>query len=168
MDDLSDPLVATAFANPFTTDTALLRATAAGSRQAFALFVHRYHTAAYAWSSHALDNPALRARFCEIVFRKARDRATEAPSDVSRWLLEIGFDTAAQLGVPNASTQQDLKALWIGGVVKEALSHLEPLDRELLQRPELAIDEIDQSRITAALGKLRALLAARGVLRKAG
>jgi len=186
IDHLSDPLVADAFADPMTHDGALLRASAAGSRQAFALLVRRYQSAAYGWASHAVGSGGAGAStradsddgfslsgtlidgdraftLCEEVFRRAWQRAGSAPPEISRWLLEIAFEVAAEMGVPEAAGDRDLDALWLGGVVREALTHLPASARGLLLEPQSCADEDERARTLEALDRLRALLAARGV-----
>lgn len=165
-DDLSDPLVADAFADPGTHDSALLRAAAAGSRQAFALLMRRYQCAAYGWGSHALASEDLAAELCRRLTRRAWVAAADAPTEVSRWLLEIAFDVAAEMGAPGAGDDRDLDAVWLGGVVREALGHLPEPERRLLIDPEPWFDAAERARVRDAMERLRALLVARGVRRE--
>lgn len=166
-DDLSDPLVADAFADPATQDSALLRASAAGSRQAFALLMRRYRCAAFAWASHALGTEERAAELCTELTRRAWMAAADAPAEVSRWLLELAFDVATDLGAVGAGDNRDLDAVWIGGVVREALSHLPGRDRELLLEPRRGLDPEERVRTLEAMDRLRSLLVARGVRRAA-
>lgn len=165
-DDLSDPLVADAFADPETTDAALLRAAAAGSRQAFALLMRRYQCAAHGWAAHVLGSEAGAGELCRRLARRAWESAADAPGEVSRWLLELAFDVAAELGAPEARDDRDLDAVWIGGVVREALAHLPAGDRRLLVDPQPWFDESDRARVLDAMERLRGLLLARGVRRE--
>lgn len=166
-DDLSDPLVADAFADPATQDSALLRAAAAGSRQAFALLMRRYQCAAFAWASHALGTEERAAELCTELTRRAWVAAADAPVEVSRWLLELVFEVAEELGAVGAADDRDLDAVWIGGVVREALGHLPGRDRELLMEPQPWFDPAERARVLDAMDRLRALLVARGVRRAA-
>jgi DNA-directed RNA polymerase specialized sigma24 family protein len=166
VEHLADPLVADAFADPLTPDAALLRAAAAGSRQAFALLVRRYEIAAYAWSTHALGSQVAAEVLTEELFRRAWAQAASAPPDVSRWLLEIAFDVAAEMGATHARADRDLDALWLGGLVKEALSHIGPDERSLLLAPTVTDDVAVRARTLNAMERLRALLRARSVARK--
>jgi len=165
-DDLSDPLVADAFADPETHDSALLRAAAAGSRQAFALLLRRYQCAVYGWGSHALGSGDAAADLCTRLTRRAWTDAADAPKEVSRWLLEIAFDIAAEMGAPEAAGNRDLDAVWLGGVVREALGHLPAADRRLLASPEPCMENAERARVLDAMERLRSLLIARGVRRE--
>lgn len=166
VDDLDDPLVADAFADPLTSDGALVRASAAGSKQAFALLVRRYEYAAFAWTSHAFNDPALAVSACREVFRRAWQQALSSPHDVSRWLLEIAFEVAAEYGAPAAARDRDLDALWLGGVVFEAVQKLPDEERRLLLSDETVGDETARMSVLVGLQQLRELLGARGVVRQ--
>ncbi|MFN8104691.1 MAG: hypothetical protein U0U69_09535 [Acidimicrobiia bacterium] len=165
-DDLSDPLVADAFADPGTHDAALLRAAAAGSRQAFALLMRRYECAVFGWASHALGSEAEAVELCTRVTRRAWAAAADAPKEVSRWLLEIAFDVAAELGAGGAGSDRDLDALWLGGIVREAFGHLPGDARRLLVDPQPWFGADEKARVLDAMEQLRALLVARGVHRE--
>lgn len=165
-DDLSDPLVADAFADPGTHDSALLRAAAAGSRQAFALLMRRYECAAFGWASHVLGDEDAAVELCTRLTQRAWIAAADAPKEVSRWLLEIAFDIAAELGAAGAGTDRDLDAVWLGGVVREALGHLPGDGSRLIVDPQPWFDADERARVLDAMERLRALLVARGVQRE--
>lgn len=165
-DRLSDPLVADAFSDPNAGTSALVRACAAGSRHAFAIFVRRYELACVVWARSALDDRPAADQLVQEVFRRAWLRAASAPPNVSRWLLEICFEVAAEMGAPDAAGNRDLDAIWIGGIVREAMTNLTEAQRAILFDPGGERGRGSGDELLVAMEMLHELLQARGIVRR--
>ncbi|MCC7078270.1 MAG: hypothetical protein IT198_14200 [Acidimicrobiia bacterium] len=165
-DSLNDPLVADAFRDPNAGTSSLVRACAAGSRHAFAILVRRYEPAAVVWARRALESQESADLLVQELFRRAWLRAAAAPANISRWLLEIGFEIAAEMGAPEAASNRDLDALWIGGVVREAMGHLPLQVRESLLDPGSEAARGAGVTLLEAMEELQELLQARGIVRR--
>jgi hypothetical protein len=143
-----------------------LRATGAGSRQAFAALTRRYVAAVYAWTASRTNAPDDASRLTAAVFRGVRARAATAPADcdVDTWILDVcrrtaGPATATATDDDDAPTVEDLDAVWVGAKVRAALAELTATQRAALASP---------SSPTPAASVTAACTALHGVLQRDG
>lgn len=146
-------------------DAALLRATGAGSRQAFAALMRRYVAAVYAWTASRSSSPDEATRRTAAVFRDVRDRAATAPvdCDVDVWILGVcrrSVGPTATDGEDGAPTVEDLDAVWVGAKVRTALGTLTARRRAALESPE---PPMTASAVTGACTALHEALVRDGV-----
>ncbi len=134
-------------------------------RDAFAEMVRRYQSAIVSWARYALDDQDTALEAARIVCESAWTGRRDAPTDLSRWLLEISFAVAAEMGHEEACDRRDLHALWVGGIVKTALDELDAHERDLLTGEKPIVSSIDGIGVGLALHALRDILNSRGVIR---